>query len=86
MHYVYLLALANQQIYTGRSDDLKRRIAEHERGKVDSTKNHRPLTLIGYEAYALKSDAIRREEYLKTTDGKRLVKQQYRDILKTFQG
>ncbi len=55
---------------------------EHQRGKVKSTKPFRPVVLIGYEAYRLKSDAMRREEFLKTTEGVRLLKQQYRDILK----
>ena len=34
-----------------------------------------------YEAYGLESDARRRERFLKTTEGKRLLKQQIRDIL-----
>jgi putative endonuclease len=81
MHYIYILLLSNKDIYKGRTDDLKRRISEHERGKVESTKNYRPLKLIHYEAYALDSDADRREKFLKTTEGKRLLKQQIRDIL-----
>ena len=63
------------------TDDLKRRMIEHESGKVDSTKNYLPVCLIGYEAYMLKSDAARREEFLKSTEGRRLLKQQYRDVL-----
>ena len=51
-------------------------------GKVKSTENYRPFTLIGYESYFLKSDAQRRERFLKTTEGRRLFKQQYRDILR----
>ena len=34
-----------------------------------------------HEAYGLESDARRRERFLKTTEGKRLLKQQIRDIL-----
>ena len=62
------------------TSDLKRRIAEHTDGKVASTKNKEPL-LIGYEAYKLESDARRRETFLKTTEGRRLFKQQYKNIL-----
>ena len=54
---------------------------EHERGNVASTKNYRPVKLMHYEGYILKSDAQRREKFLKTTEGKRLLKQQLRDIL-----
>lgn len=82
MHYIYILLLSNSDLYTGRTDDLKRRFLEHERGSVESTRNYRPIRLIHYEAYILDSDADRREKFLKTTEGKRLLKQQIRDILK----
>ena len=71
MHYVYILkSLKDLKLYTGRSDDLKRRFDEHSKGKVQATKNRRPLKLIFYEAYSDKKDAIRREKYFKTTKGK----------------
>ena len=82
MYYIYILRLSNQQCYTGCTEDLKRRVTEHVGGKVKSTRNKRPIKLIHYEAYILKSDAMRREKFLKTTEGKRLLKQQIRDILK----
>ena len=81
MVFCYFLLLSNRDIYKGVTDDLKRRYLEHKTGKVESTRNYRPLKLIGYEAYLLKSDAERREKYLKTTEGRRLLKQQYRDII-----
>ena len=84
MHYVYILHLNNQDLYKGFTEDLKRRIQEHESGKVDSTKNFRPVKLIHYEAYLRKSDAQRREKFLKTTEGRRLLKQQYRDVIVRF--
>ena len=82
MHYVYLLRLSNGDIYKGSTGNLKQRIQEHEGGKVESAKSFLPMQLIGYEAYALKSDAERRERFLKTTEGRRLLKQQYRDMLR----
>ena len=81
MYYVYFLKLSNGDLYKGSTNDLKRRIQEHNSGNVESTKNYLPVALIGYEAYILKSDAQRREKFLKTTEGRRLIKQQYRDIL-----
>lgn len=68
-------------IYKGCTFDLKRRLKEHKLGKVISTKNKRPIKLIFYEAYLLKSDAERREKFLKNTEGRRLLRQQLRDIL-----
>jgi putative endonuclease len=82
MYYVYFLLLSNNDIYKGVSGDVSGRISEHADGKVISTRNYRPMKLIGYEAYALKSDALRREKFLKTTEGRRLLNQQYRDIIK----
>ncbi|MAF20089.1 MAG: excinuclease ABC subunit C [Parcubacteria group bacterium] len=81
MYYVYFLLLNNNTIYKGFSDNLKRRYKEHENGKVKSTRNRRPLKLIGYEAYIEKSDAKRREKFLKTNEGKKLFYRQYRDVL-----
>ena len=82
MYYVYLLQMNNGKIYTGSTKDLKRRIFEHEKGETASTKYKRPIKPILYEAYILKSDAQRREKYLKTTEGKRFLRQQLRDYLK----
>lgn len=79
MHYIYILLLSNKDLYKGRSYDLKRRIAEHEKGKVESTRNYLPIKLIHYEAYLNKKDAERRENFLKTTEGRRLLKQQLKE-------
>jgi len=81
MYYTYFLLLNNFDIYKGSCSDLKIRVKQHEMGEVNSTKNYRPVKLIGYEAFLLKSDAQRRERFLKTTEGRRLLKQQYRDII-----
>jgi len=81
MHYVYLLLLNDKSIYTGRTNDLKCRFAEHEKGKVTSTKNKQPLKLIYYEAYIYKKDAVDRELYLKTGDGRREIRKQLKYLL-----
>lgn len=81
MTYVYFLKLSNGDIYKGSTDTLDRRVQEHHDGKVESTRNYRPLSLIGYEVYSQKSDALRREKFLKTAEGRRLLRQQYRDAI-----
>ena len=81
MYYIYILHLVNNQLYTGFTDDLTRRLKEHKDGKVKSTIKRRPLRLIHYEAYLRKTDAERREKFLKTTEGKRLLRMQIRDLL-----
>ncbi len=82
MFYIYILKLNNNKLYTGYSDNIKRRIKEHQSGKVLTTSKYLPIKLIHYEAYTLKSDALKREKFLKTSEGKRLLKQQLSDILK----
>jgi putative endonuclease len=82
MFIVYILKLSNNQLYTGFTSELDRRLEEHRTGKVKSTEKRRPLELIHYEVYELKSDAMRREKFLKTTEGKKLLKMQIKDVLK----
>ena len=75
MHYVYVLqSEKDKKFYIGLTNNLKRRLEEHHQGKVSSTKGRRPLKLIFYEAYLNEKDAVRREDYLKTTSGKRALK------------
>lgn len=81
MYYVYILRMKNDQLYTGFTGDLDRRLSEHNRGIVKSTSKRRPLQLIHYEAYLLESDARRRERFLKTSEGKELLRKQIRDVL-----
>ena len=85
MYYVYILLLNNNTFYKGCTENLKRRISEHKYGKVLSTKDKRPVKLIHYECYLLKSDAERRERYLKTTEGKYFLRQQIKDLLAKIQ-
>ena len=82
MYYTYILLLKNGDLYKGSSNNLRQRLTEHTQGKVEATKHQRPFKLILYECYLLRSDAERRERFLKTTEGRRLLKQQIRDSLK----
>jgi len=71
MFYIYVLHNSTKNfIYVGYSENLKQRFQEHNSGKVISTQFYKPLKLIFYEAYPTKSDAKRREKYLKTNKGK----------------
>ena len=75
MFYVYVLqSKKDDKFYTGFTNNLKKRIDEHNLGKVKSTKNRLPLKLIYYEVCINQQDATHREKYLKTTYGKRYIK------------
>ena len=61
MCYVYLLrSPKTKQIYTGFSEDLKRRVKEHQQ-----LQRHKGWRLIYYEAYLSREDAVKREQMLK---------------------
>ena len=62
------------KLYTGYTNDLRKRFTEHNAGKVISTKNRGPFELIYYEACLHEQDAAAREKYLKTGMGKRYLK------------
>ena len=74
MFYVYILLLKNNDLYKGFTGNLRSRIKEHNQGKVKSTKNYLPIKLIGYEAYYCKSDAERRERFLKKNRRTAIIK------------
>ena len=67
MHYVYVMQSEKNRgkIYVGNTDNLKRRLLEHNSGKNYSTSVDRPYRIIYYEAYLNKADAIERERKLK---------------------
>lgn len=65
MFYVYIIVNENNRIYYGSSNDLKRRLAEHNKGKSCSTKNH-SWKLVYYESYFSEKDARERERQLKS--------------------
>ncbi len=66
MHYVYILASRRGEWnYIGSTNDLQRRLKEHNAGKVTSTAPHTPFRLVYYEAYAAEEDARHREHNLK---------------------
>ena len=73
MYYVYVLK-SPKQFYTGSTNNLKRRLAEHQSDRTFSTKNRGPWQLIYYEASESEKDARVREQYLKTAWGKRYLK------------
>ncbi len=71
---VYVLeSLKAGDRYTGFTNDLKRRLKEHQNGKSFSTKFRLPFKLIYFEGCLSVEDAQRRERYLKTTQGRRFL-------------
>lgn len=81
-YYVYiLLSLKDNKFYIGSTSDLIKRFSAHQKGFVDATKNRLPLRLIFYEAYLDKYDAIRREDYFKSSKGKQTLRNMLKEYL-----
>jgi putative endonuclease len=80
--YTYVLMCEKTNtFYTGCTNDLKQRMEQHNKGEVFSTKSRLPVKLIYFEACLNKSDAFRRERYLKTGMGKRYIKNRIKEGL-----
>ncbi|MDO8523476.1 MAG: GIY-YIG nuclease family protein [bacterium] len=79
MYYVYILQSQNDKsFYTGVTEDLKRRISEHNSGSNKYSNSKRPFKLVWYSAFLEKKKAYDFEKYLKSGSGfafarKRLV-------------
>lgn len=66
MYYVYIIrSEKNGQCYIGLSNDVYRRLEEHNRGESYWTRTRGPFELIYYEAYRSLEDAKQREKKLK---------------------
>lgn len=66
MYYVYILkSQKDGKLYTGSTNNLQKRLLEHNTGKSFATKSRLPLELVYYEAYKSESDARKREANLK---------------------
>jgi predicted GIY-YIG superfamily endonuclease len=70
MWYVYFLRLSNGDIYVGSTNDLRRRVAQHQRGQVTSTRQLIPAMLSCYVAVGSERHARALEPYFKSGSGK----------------
>jgi putative endonuclease len=83
MYYVYVLqSELDNRFYTGFTKNLEKRVEEHNSGISRSTKGRIPLKLVYYEFCLNLKDAMKRERYLKTTWGKRYIRNRVSNYLK----
>ena len=73
MYTVYVIK-SGSRLYKGMTNDLKRRLAEHRRGKTKTTSKMRDFMLVHCEMYNDFDAARKRELYLKTAAGRRFIK------------
>jgi putative endonuclease len=67
MYYVYALrSLTRNYIYVSLTDDLKRRVHQHNKGLNRTTKAYAPFTLIYSRTFPTRIAARQKEKYLKS--------------------
>ena len=66
MNYTYILECKDGSYYTGWTNNLEKRLKDHNDGKgAKYTKAKRPVVLAYYEMFETKEDAMRREYAIK---------------------
>ena len=61
-NYTYIVKCSDETLYTGWTNNLKKRLEAHNSGKgAKYTKNRRPVELVYFEEYDTKQEAMKRE-------------------------
>lgn len=80
-HFVYVLQSLNKDKgYVGMTNNLERRLKEHNLGLSSYTKRHIPWKMIYHEEYDSLKDARSREKYLKSSSGRRFLKEVFKQF------
>ena len=67
MNYTYIVKCADGTLYTGWTNCLQKRMKAHNEGKNGAKypRTKRPVTLVYYEGFSTKEEAMRREYEIK---------------------
>ena len=72
--YVYVLkSQATSRFYIGSTEDVERRIVEHNSGKSTSTRGRGPWQLYWQREFPDRVEAVRYERYLKSQKSRRVL-------------
>ncbi len=75
MYYVYVIrSEARKYTYTGISDNVERRVFQHNSGRNKTTRPYAPFEIVFIEEYPDRDGARKREKYLKSGIGREFVK------------
>lgn len=75
MNYIYILKCNDNTLYTGWTTDLDKRLEVHNTGKgAKYTKARLPVTLVYYEQFPTKAEAMKREAEIKRLSRKQKLK------------
>ena len=74
MNYTYILKCKDDSFYTGWTNNLEKRIHDHNSGKgARYTKARRPVELVYYEEFQTRQEAMKREYAIKHSNQASLV-------------
>lgn len=74
MYFVYVLkSEIDNKLYYGLTTNLEKRLAEHNAGKVRSTKPRRPFKIVYYEKVESLMEARNKERYFKSGFGRKYI-------------
>lgn len=77
-YFVYFLRSGkNGDMYIGSTQNVEKRVMLHNSGRVRSTKAYGPWELLGQEEFGSRSEAFRREHFLKGHRQKESLKKKY---------
>ena len=66
MNYAYILRCGDGSYYAGWTNDLKKRLEDHNLGRgAKYTRAHLPVILVYYESFETKAEAMKREAAIK---------------------
>lgn len=68
MFFTYILRCADDSLYVGATNDLERRVKQHNDSKQGAhyTKTRRPVALVYYESFVTLREALQREYEIKS--------------------
>ena len=79
MYFVYiLLSEKDKRTYVGYSDDVARRLTQHNAGQVTATKHRRPLHIFHLEEFHTMKEAKVRELWWKSGSGRNELKKLFK--------
>ena len=76
--YIYVLRCSDGSFYIGQTDNIPRRLQQHEMAEVSWTSKHLPVEIIHWEEFDSREDGVKREQDLKTGFGRKWLKREYK--------
>ena len=64
--WAYILQCGDESYYTGHTDDIEKRIAQHQSGEIEGyTQKRRPVELVWHQEFSSRDDAFQAEQQIK---------------------